>query len=43
VLAALGHSPATLEILASRTDLTGSTLQGLLLRLELKGRIESLP
>jgi DNA processing protein len=43
VLAALGHSPTTLEILASRTDLTGSTLQGLLLRLELAGHIETLP
>lgn len=43
LLAALGHSPTTLEILASRTDLTGSTLQGLLLRLELAGQIEALP
>jgi DNA processing protein len=43
VLAALGHSPATLEILASRTELESSTLQGLLLRLELAGRIETLP
>ncbi|TCK42180.1 DNA protecting protein DprA [Paraburkholderia sp. BL8N3] len=43
VLAALGHAPATLEILASRTELEGAALQGLPLQLELAGRIETLP
>lgn len=43
LLTALGHSPATLEILAARTDLEGATLQALLLQLELSGRIETLP
>ena len=43
LLTALGHSPATLEILAARTDLEGATLQALLLQLELAGRIETLP
>ncbi len=43
LLDALGHSPVTLEILAERTDMDGATLQGLLLQLELSGRIGTLP
>jgi DNA processing protein len=43
LLDALGHSPATLEILAERTDMDGATLQSLLLQLELSGRIGALP
>jgi len=43
LLDALGHSPATLEILAERTDMNGATLQSLLLQLELSGRIGTLP
>jgi len=43
LLDALGHSPATLEILAERTDMDGATLQSLLLQLELSGRIGTLP
>jgi DNA processing protein len=43
LLDALGHSPATLEILAERTEMDGATLQGLLLQLELAGRIGALP
>jgi DNA processing protein len=43
VLAALGHSPATLEILATRTDLDGAALQSALLQLELAGRVAVLP
>ena len=43
VLSALGHAPATLEILAARTDLDGATLQGALLQLELSGRVAALP
>jgi DNA processing protein len=43
VLAALGHSPATLEILAQRTDMGGAELQSLLLHLELAGQIGTLP
>lgn len=43
VLDALGHSPTTLEILAERTEMNGATLQGLLLRLELSGRVGTLP
>jgi DNA processing protein len=43
LLDALGHSPATLEILADRTEMDGATLQGLLLQLELAGRIGALP
>ncbi|KND57849.1 Rossmann fold nucleotide-binding protein Smf [Candidatus Burkholderia verschuerenii] len=39
VLAALGHAPATLEILATRTEMDGAGLQGALLRLELAGRV----
>ncbi|VXC61686.1 DNA protecting protein DprA [Burkholderia sp. 8Y] len=43
VLAALGHAPATLEILAERTDLDGAALQGALLQLELAGLAAALP
>jgi DNA processing protein len=43
LLDALGHSPATLEILAERTEMNGATLQSLLLQLELSGRIGALP
>jgi DNA processing protein len=43
LLDALGHAPATLEILAERTEMDGATLQGLLLQLELAGRIGALP
>ncbi|KAK43261.1 DNA processing protein DprA [Caballeronia jiangsuensis] len=42
VLDALGHAPATLEILAMRTDLDGAALQGALLQLELSGRVSAL-
>jgi DNA processing protein len=43
LLDALGHSPATLEILAARTEMDGATLQSLLLQLEMSGRIGALP
>jgi DNA processing protein len=43
VLNALGHAPATLEILAARTDLDGAALQSALLRLELAGHVAALP
>ncbi|WP_408646727.1 DNA-processing protein DprA [Trinickia symbiotica] len=43
VLDALGHAPATLEILAARTDIDSATLQGMLLELELAGRLNALP
>ncbi|MFC5429297.1 DNA-processing protein DprA [Paraburkholderia denitrificans] len=43
VLDALGHAPATLEILAARTELSEATLQAALLRLELSGQLNSLP
>ncbi|WP_106857105.1 DNA-processing protein DprA [Caballeronia novacaledonica] len=42
VLGALGHAPATLEILAMRTDLDGAVLQSALLQLELSGRVAAL-
>ncbi|SAK41108.1 DNA protecting protein DprA [Caballeronia fortuita] len=42
VLAALGHAPSTLEILATRTDLDSAVLQGALLELELSGRVAAL-
>ncbi|MFM0323870.1 DNA-processing protein DprA [Caballeronia glebae] len=42
VLGALGHAPATLEILAARTDLNGAALQGALLQLEFSGRVAAL-
>lgn len=40
---ALGHDPATLDELASRTGLPPAALSSMLLLLELDGRIESLP
>ncbi|MDR5778144.1 DNA-processing protein DprA [Caballeronia sp. LZ065] len=43
VLAALGHAPATLEILAARTQFDGAALQGTLLQLEMSGRVTPLP
>ena len=43
VLAALGHAPATLEILAARTDLHGAAIQAALLQLELAGVATALP
>lgn len=42
VLDALGHAPATLEILAARTGLDGAALQAALLPLELAGQIAAL-
>lgn len=43
LLAALGHAPATLEILAQRTDMTEAALQATLLQLELAGHVSALP
>ncbi len=43
LLAALGHAPATLEILAQRTDMAEALLQATLLRLELAGHVSALP
>jgi DNA processing protein len=43
LLDALGHAPATLEILAARTEMDDSALQGTLLRLELAGHLTALP
>jgi DNA processing protein len=43
VLDALGYAPATLEMLANRTDMTDTLLQGALLGLELAGRLSVLP
>ena len=43
LLAALGHAPATLEILAQRTDMTEAVLQATLLQLELAGHVSTLP
>lgn len=43
LLAALGHAPATLEILAQRTDMTEAVLQATLLQLELAGYVSALP
>jgi DNA processing protein len=43
LLDALGHAPTTLEILAARTEMDDSTLQGTLLRLELSGYLTALP
>jgi DNA processing protein len=43
LLAALGHAPATLEILAQRTDMPEAVLQATLLRLELAGHVSALP
>jgi DNA processing protein len=43
LLDALGHAPTTLEILAARTEMDDSALQGTLLRLELSGYLTALP
>jgi DNA processing protein len=43
VLAALGHAPTTLEILAERTEMEGAALQSVLLQLELAGHVAVLP
>lgn len=43
LLAALGHAPATLEILAARTDMQDTALQSTLLQLELAGHLTVLP
>ncbi len=43
LLAALGHSPTTLEILATRTEMEDSSLQTTLLQLELAGQVSVLP
>jgi DNA processing protein len=43
LLEALGHAPATLEILAQRTDMAEAALQGTLLQLELAGQLDALP
>jgi len=43
LLDALGHAPAALEILASRTEMDSPTLQAALLELELRGCIAALP
>ncbi|MFM0740019.1 DNA-processing protein DprA [Paraburkholderia xenovorans] len=42
LLAALGHAPATLEILATRTEMEDAALQAALLQLELAGQITAL-
>jgi DNA processing protein len=43
LLDALGHAPATLEILAARTEMDDTALQGTLLQLELSGHLSALP
>ncbi|MFM0168793.1 DNA-processing protein DprA [Paraburkholderia sediminicola] len=43
LLAALGHSPTTLEILATRTEMGDAALQTTLLQLELAGQVSVLP
>ncbi|MFP3563823.1 DNA-processing protein DprA [Paraburkholderia sp. SIMBA_030] len=43
LLAALGHAPSTLEILATRTEMEGAALQNTLLQLELAGQLTVLP
>ncbi len=43
LLEALGHAPAALEILAARTEMDSSALQGALLELELRGFLAVLP
>ncbi len=43
LLDALGHAPATLEILAQRTDMDEAALQAVLLHLELAGHLNALP
>ncbi|MBP1473069.1 DNA-processing protein DprA [Frateuria sp. MAH-13] len=40
---AMGHDPATLDELASRTGLAPAALSSMLLMLELEGQVESLP
>ncbi|MFC0399495.1 DNA-processing protein DprA [Paraburkholderia rhizosphaerae] len=42
LLDALGHAPATLEILAARTEMDTTALQGALLQLELSGHLTAL-
>ncbi|MGB8421554.1 DNA-processing protein DprA [Paraburkholderia sp.] len=43
LLDALGHAPATLEILATRTEMGDAALQNTLLQLELAGQVTVLP
>jgi DNA processing protein len=43
LLAALGHAPTTLEILATRTEMEDAALQNALLQLELAGQVSVLP
>lgn len=43
LLAALGHAPASLEILATRTEMDYAVLQATLLQLELAGHVSALP
>ncbi|MFL6645433.1 MAG: DNA-processing protein DprA [Paraburkholderia fungorum] len=43
LLDALGHAPATLEILATRTEMGDAALQNTLLQLELAGHVTALP
>ncbi|MGQ7939984.1 DNA-processing protein DprA [Paraburkholderia sp. D1E] len=43
LLDALGHAPATLEILAIRTEMGDAALQNTLLQLELAGQVTALP
>ncbi|RKR43568.1 DNA-processing protein DprA [Paraburkholderia sp. BL17N1] len=43
LLAALGHSPTTLEILATRTEMEDADLQTALLQMELAGQVTMLP
>lgn len=43
LLDALGHSPTTLEILATRTEMGDAALQNTLLQLELAGQVSALP
>ncbi|QGZ62805.1 DNA-processing protein DprA [Paraburkholderia acidisoli] len=43
LLDALGYAPATLEILAERTDMAEAVLQATLLQLELGGHLHALP
>jgi DNA processing protein len=43
LLNALGHAPTTVEILAARTEMDDTALQGTLLQLELSGHLTALP
>jgi DNA processing protein len=43
LLAALGHAPTSLEILATRTEMDYAVLQTTLLQLELAGHVSALP